>query len=248
MIRNNSEYMLEDGSPRYGIRTTGLVAVAEAPALALTRIDQTADAAAMLDGAELKMAVQHRFVLDRFADDAATILSVLEARPDELKVAEEAVAKRFGSPATWMEGAATAYIRTTTEDAGRDGTAGTQLAAMLGSASIYFVGLVLVIGMAVLNVPFLPFMGITAVYWFVAAPFQRRLRRSVDRVALPTSVDREDAKALYDDVVNATLLTVLQHKDVDVDIAISKSLTRGWNHTRYVASVAQDLRTNHAHP
>ena len=43
-------------------------------------------------------------------------------------------------------------------------------------------------------------------------------------------------------------LAVLWSKEVPVDIASTAALSRGWNYTRYVARMAQDLHPNHAEP
>lgn len=247
MIRNNAEYMLEDGSPRYGIRTTGLVAEGETPAITPAIVGRTAEEAATLDGAELKLAAQHRFVLDRFVNDAATISDLREAHPDELKEAEDTVAARLGSPAVWRVGARKAYARSVAEEADKDGTLPNLFAHTLMAIAIYLGAIVLAIGAASLEIPFTALFLVILGYWFLTAPLQRKIRRQALRKALPV-VEPEDARIFWDDVVNATLLSVLRSKGVHVDIATSAALMRGWNHTRYVATVAQELRINPARP
>lgn len=248
MIRNNPEYMLEDGSPRYGIRTTGLDAVVEAPAKPLSTVSQTADAAATLDAAELKLAAQHRFVLDRFAGDAAVISSLREAHHEELKLAEAAVSTRLGSPAVWIRGAGRAYVESTLDDAEKSGSLLSQLSTMLMSIGLSVGMLIVLIGMMIQNVPPLPFVGVAAAMWLIVIPVRRKLDRKTERITLPYDLRRDEAHAFWDDVVNATFLTVLQNKGTAIDLATAAALTRGWNHTRYVASVAQELRTNHSAP
>jgi hypothetical protein len=244
MIRN-TDYMLEDGSPRYGIRTTGLEAVAEAQSRPLVTVAQTADAAAQLDGAELKIAAQHRYVLDRFKQDAGMISSLRDSHPEELKLAEAAVEARLGSPRTWIFGARKAYIDTTIDDAAKSGTMVSQFAAMMMSLGISIGSLVILIGMMVQSVPPLPFLGVTLGLWLILIPVRRKLDRTADRSTLPHDVSKDEALVFWDDVVNATFLAVLQNKGIAVDLATAAALTRGWNHTRYVASVAQELRTSH---
>ncbi|TSE14994.1 hypothetical protein B1A87_002730 [Arthrobacter sp. KBS0703] len=249
MIRNNSEYMLADGSPRYGIRTTGLAQVSVATAPNLIRVGQTADAAALLDAAELKLAVQHRFVLDKYNHADAEIISGLRAdHPEELKEAEATVAKRLDSPAVWMRGAKTAYTEAVIEEAQMDGTLMRQLAASLMSIGLSVAMLVIVIGLAATKAPPLISLVIVLGIYLGTRPIQRKLGRTVDPGSLPTRIDREDARFLWDDVVNATLVAVLQSKDIPLDQGTVKAALRGWNHTRYVATVAQELRTNPAQP
>ncbi|QOT19348.1 hypothetical protein [Paenarthrobacter sp. YJN-5] len=248
MIRNNSEYMREDGSPRYGIRTTGLEAFAEAPARPLVTVAQTADAAAQLDGAELKLAAEHRYVLDLFKEDAEVISSLREAHAEELKLAEAAVEARLASPWTWMSAAKRSYIESTIDDAEKAGTMVSQLASLLMSMGISVGSLVIMIGMVILQVPPLPYLGVCLVMLLVLVPIRRKLDRATDRTTLPHDVSKDEAQVFWDDVVNATLLAVLQNKGVEVDLATAASLTRGWNHTRYVSTVAQELRSNHAAP
>ncbi|ACL41970.1 hypothetical protein Achl_4019 (plasmid) [Pseudarthrobacter chlorophenolicus A6] len=249
MIRNNSEYMLADGSPRYGIRTTGLAQVSVATAPSLIRVGQTADAAALLDAAELKLAVQHRFVLDKYNHADADIISGLRAdHPEELEEAEAIVAKRLGSPVVWMRGAKTAYTEAVIEEAQMDGTLMRQLAASLMSIGLTVAMMVIVIGLAAMKAPPLISLVIVTGIYLGTRPIQRKLGRTVDPGNLPTRIDREDARLLWDDVVNATLVAILQSKDVPIDQGTVKAALRGWNHTRYVGTVAQDLRTNPAQP
>ena len=92
--------------------------------------------------------------------------------------------------------------------------------------------------------------------WWPRCSFARPLVRTK-----PVSNSQEDilkattahlnfkaAHVFWDDVVNATFLAVPQNKGAEVDLATAAALTRGWNHTRYVASVAQELRSNHPAP
>lgn len=247
MIRNNPEYMLADGSPRYGIRTTGLGQASVSTVPNLIRVGQTADAAALLDAAELKLAVQHRFVLDKFNFADAEIISGLRAdHPEELKEAEAIVAKRLGSPSVWMRGAKTAYTEAVIEEAQMDGTLMRQLTASLMSIGLTMAMLVIVIGLAVMQAPPLTSLLIVLAIYLGTRPIQRKLGRTVDPGSLPTRIERDEARALWDDVVNATLVAVLQNKDIPLDQGSIKAALRGWNHTRYVATVAQELRTNPA--
>lgn len=249
MIRNNAQYMLADGSPRYGIRTTGLSSIPVATVPSLMRVGQTADAAALLDAAELKLAVQHRFVLDKFNHADAEIISDLRgAHPEELKEAEAIVAERLGSPSVWMRGAKTAYIESVIEEAKADGTLVRQFASALMSLGLSVALLVIVIGLAVLDAPSSAFLAIVVAMSLGARPVQKKLGRTVNPGGVPTRVDREDARILWADIVNATLVSVMQNKGIPVDQATSKAALRGWNHTRYVGTVAQELRTNPAQP
>lgn len=249
MIRNNPEYILADGSPRYGVRTTGLVQTPAAAAPNLIRVGQTADAAALLDAAELKLAVQHRFVLDKFNHADAGIISGLRTdHPEDAKEAEGIVATRLGSPAAWMRGAKTAYTQAVIEEAQMDGTLVNQLAASLKSIGLTVAMLTVVFGLMATNAPPLLSLLIVIGLFLATRPLQRKLGRTVDPGNLPTRIDREDARLLWDDIVNATLVSVLQSKGVALDQGTLKAALRGWNHTRYVATVAQELRSNPAQP
>jgi hypothetical protein len=247
MIRNNPEYMLEDGSPRYGIRTTGLEE-AEAPARPLATVAQTAEAAAQLDGPELKLASQHRYVLDKFSQDAWAISALRQAHPEELKLAEAAVETRLGSPTIWIRGAKKAYVEATLDEAEKDGTLLSQLGNRLKSIGLSLGSLVIVIGMMVQQVPPPVFLGVNLALWLGLMPIRKKLGRASEHGTLPNNIGKDEARVFWDDVVNATFLVVLQNKGIQADQATAAALTRGWNHTQYVASVAQQLRTNHAGP
>lgn len=245
MIRNSPEYLLEDGSPRYGIRTAEYQ---EAPAAAAVRpdarVEQVAEAAALLDGAELRLAADHRHVLDRITGDAPLIQALREEYPEYLREAEAIVAERLGPPKAWAKDARTAFQKAVGEEAAMNGTLAARTPAMLGYLALQLGILTLIVGMAVNEVPLAYFLAIFVGLHFALRPTQRKLTRTVMR-GLPTRVGPEDARELWDAVVNATLLAVLAGKGITVDPATDRAARRGWNHLRYVASVAQDLRTNY---
>ncbi|RAX45734.1 hypothetical protein DQ354_07540 [Arthrobacter sp. AQ5-06] len=240
--------MLEDGSPRYGIRTTGLTAVAEAPTRVPATVEQTAEAAATLDAAELKMALQYRHALRRFTGDADVVAALRQAHPEEFSEAEKMAANRLDSPAIWMRGARKAYDESTIEEADKAGTMLAHIGGLFGSLGLSIAFLTIVVGLGFLDVPPVPSLVVIVGVLVVMNRLQRKLSRKFDPRGLPVRIFRDEAAVLWDDVVSATFLAVLRSKDVPVDIATSAALTRGWNHTRYVASMAQELRTNHADP
>ena len=102
-----------------------------------------------------------------------------------------------------------------------------RLAALLMSLGVTVAGLVIIIGMVVIDTPFVPFMLVLTSCSIVSIPVRRKLARKTDRTTLPSNIPREDARMFWDDVVNATFLSVLQNKGIAVDIATSASLTRG---------------------
>lgn len=243
MIRNTPEYMLDDGSPRYGIRT-GEPAEATVPVSQGVDISRLLQAAAELDGAELKLAAQHRFVLDRFKGDAALIKALRKAFPVETKEAEAAVRGRLGSPDTWMRGARKAYNKAVSDEAERNGTLFGRGAAALASLGLSLVIMATLLGLIISRAPALPALMIVLALLAVTKPIQRRLRRTIDHGSLPARVSSDDGAAFWDDVVNATLLAVLANKGLIVDQATAAAAGRGWQHTLYASGLAQELRTN----
>ena len=96
--------------------------------------------------------------------------------------------------------------------------------------------------------PPLPSLAIVIGMILARRHIERKLSRTMDPGSLPTRTDREDARSLWEDLVNATLVAVLQRKGIPLDQATTKVALRGWNHTCYVTSIAQELRTDHAQP
>lgn len=245
MIRNSPEYLLEDGSPRYGVRTTGLeTAPAETAVKPEVRVGQTSEAAALLDGAELKLIADHSYVLDRITGDAPLIRALREEHPDSLKEAETIVASRLVSPKAWVAGARDAHREAVHEEAAMNGSLAAKTPAMLGYLAMQLGFLVVIIGMAINDVPILYLLAVYVGLRLASRSAQRKLARKAMR-GLPARVGPEDAQELWDSVVNTTLLAVLAVKGVTVDAATDRAARRGWNHMRYVASVSQDLRTNY---
>lgn len=143
--------------PRYGVRTTGLEQAPTVTDSHLVRAEQTAEAAALLDAAELQLAVQHRFVLSRFNKADAEIIAELRVRHfSELQEAEAVVASRLASPAVWMRGATRAYSEAVLEPAEMDGTLVAKLVASLKSLMIVMAALAIVVGLMVTIAPAVP--------------------------------------------------------------------------------------------
>lgn len=145
-----------------------------------------------------------------------------------------------------MEGSRRAYFDGVNEDGERSGILFRQGIAAIGSLSITAALMAVIVGLALHEVPPLPSLAVIAAIIIGLNPVNRGLSRTIQRGTLPTRLHREDAQELWDDVVNATLLSVLEVKGIPVALATAKATGRGLNHTRYVASVAQELRTNHA--
>ncbi|NHW47325.1 hypothetical protein HAV21_10540 [Paenarthrobacter sp. MSM-2-10-13] len=123
----------------------------------LVRAEQTAEAAALLDAAELQLAVQHRFVLSRFNKADAEIIAELRVRHfSELQEAEAVVASRLASPAVWMRGATRAYSEAVPEPAEMDVTLVEKLVASLKSLMIVMAALATVVGLVVTIAPAVP--------------------------------------------------------------------------------------------
>jgi hypothetical protein len=233
MIRNTSEYMVADGSPSYGIRTTCLVSSPAAAVPSLIRVGQAADAAAMLYAADVKLALQYSVVLDKFNHSDAEIISDLRAaHPEELKEAEAIVAKRLVSPAVWMRCPKSAYTKAVVEDAETNGTLVRQMGAALTPLGLSVAMLVIVIGLAENNAPPLASVVIVLAMFIGAQPKQKKLSRTINPGGIPTRIEKGDARILWGDVVNATLVFALQNKGIPVDRASITASLRGWNHTR----------------
>lgn len=100
-----------------------------------------------------------------------------------------------------------------------------ELAAMLTSNGI-FVGAVYAIEMVGVDVPFVPY-GDHRRLPACRATAPAQTAPAVGTETLPSTIEKEDAQAFGADVVNTTLLSVLQNNGTAVDMATAAAISRG---------------------
>ena len=228
-------YQLKDGSPRYGIRTDHHDQALQQDALPRGGSPETiAREASQLGLHHLAAGAEHRLNQSWADEDDALLVSLRNENPLELAVAEKIVNEKLGSTKQWLHKARTIYSRRLAPVAARRQTAG-----MLAKALFLRLFLiVLLIGPAVLAVSFnvpllvLVFIGVASI---LAAMYLGGVVTEWLRLPVHPPVRAGWVKELRQDVVDATLLAVLQNKRAAVDRQTATAAARGWKHLSFVA-------------
>ena len=240
----NENYEMADGSPRYGLRTSETSAMTPVRAAARGSATRIVERAATFDAVQLRTAVDYRYTLERFEADATLIEALRACNPSELKEAENIVKHRLKSPSGWLRGA----IRIHDEELVSSGTTDdinqlTRYAAGIASLLLTVVPLLVWIGAKAAKLDDLTAIALLVVSMVGAMPFQKRLRRKMGGM-LPMRLDAIEMKMLWADVVNATLVAVMQENGKNADSATQMAACRGWNHTSYSAARVRELAGN----
>lgn len=235
-MTRTDEYLLPDGSPRFGIRTES-TATAKPAKVQHHEAGRAAAQAARMTAAQLRNAVDYRFDLDCFQDDEAMIDALRSSDPNELAEAEGLVVDRLGSPKKWFS---ESRSRFTGIVVGMGVDPHRQVSVLLGSLGLAIFPFLAMVAAMLLN---LPDWAVWAVLFLVPLglkPARRKVYRKA-RGTFSTTVGPEDRQMIWDDVVNATLLEVLAAKGVAVDQMTVHTAGRRFNHLRHVAGVTQQL-------
>lgn len=236
MIRNNDEYMLPDGSPRYGIRVgNGLVDTQEPEPVTAPSGEAPAVRADELNSFHLAVAGDLRFMARGHRDSDEALQQLREAHPTEFKEAEEAVVKVLESPAAWRRrstAAARQIVVNAERSRGRNQE--TSKGVILGVALAAFPLVVCVI-LTVVGVNYWIAAGIYVALHFAVRPFRSRLERQAVAVE-GINVTAAAVSLLWDDVVDATFIRVMSLRGLHVDPLARTAGTAGWEHLRSIAA------------
>ncbi|MCG2624893.1 hypothetical protein LVY72_23670 [Arthrobacter sp. I2-34] len=233
------EYLLADGSPRYGVRRDG----AEPPVIKARPADPRLIArdAARLGLHHLAAAVDSRLTRS-WADQDDPLLATLRARhAAELAEAESLVKAELGGRTAWLRraranhGAFLAPAVGRRKADGRYGAAALQRAvlvlALTGAAGFVAVAThgdvlaLLIAGLAVCGLAYL-----------LGGMVTERLRLPV-----PARLRGIWLQEIRRDITDATLLAILRAKGADVDAPTARAAGRGWAHLQTVAATVDGI-------
>ncbi|NKX56252.1 hypothetical protein [Arthrobacter mobilis] len=235
----STDYLLSDGSPRYGIRTETALP-SSAPAWP--------DDARLVPREASRLGLQHLAAaidsrLTRaWADKEDPLLAALRAgHPAELAAAEDLVNAELGGRTAWLRKAQAnraaflAPVAGRRQADGRYGTAVLQRAVLVlvltgvaGAVAAATQGNLLPLlaaGLAVCGLAYVLGNLVTA-----------RLRLPV-----PARLQSAWLEEIRRDITDATLLSILRSKGVDVDERTARAAVRGWEHLRFVAAKVDEI-------
>ncbi|MFF2245754.1 hypothetical protein ACFVTM_16400 [Arthrobacter sp. NPDC058130] len=240
----SNEYHLADGSPRYGSRNT--VPDAEAtptPRLKhAARVEETAEAAARLGLDDLAAAIDRRLA-SSWADGPDSLVSGLRKdHPEELNAARALVKLHWGSQRQWRLKAQ--VVR----DKQLAGTMARRRAS--GSArEILMLRLVLMGALIALpsyivatdreNLLKLVLVGVVCIAVALAGGHFITVHA---RVPVMPNIRSAWPAELREDVIDATLVAILQNKGVDLELQASAAGVRGWLSIQAASRAVAQLR------
>lgn len=237
----NDQYQLLDGSPRYGIRNEGTELPQDAPKQA-GRGEEIARTAAGFGLDHLAAAIDRRLTRS-WADTEDPLVETLRAdHPEELTAAKALVKLHLGTQMQWRKKAEVVRNKALEDTVGRRKATGLaqqvlflRIGLLLGLASLpIYVAVtdnenllkLLLVGIACLAVAFMGGHALT-------------IR---ERLPVMPNIKGSWLKEVREDIVNATLVEILQNKGVDVDSKTVTAGRRGWESIVHAAKAVDILQ------
>jgi hypothetical protein len=236
----SNEYHLADGSPRYGHRTES---PADQPApSANARVEEAAEGAARLGLNEMAAAIDKRLT-SAWADSPDTSVAILRKQnPDELAAAKALVKLHLGSQRQWRMKAQSARDKQLSGVMARrkgSGSAREILALRLGLIIALIAPPAYIVATNQGDVLKLLIVGAICI---VAALVGGHFLTIRARVPVMPNIRGPWLAELREDVVNATLVAILQNKGVELSPASAAAGRRGWESIREATAGVAALR------
>ncbi|NMR31972.1 hypothetical protein [Crystallibacter degradans] len=237
-MSRQTEYLLADGSPRYGIRTD------DAPAPAVSKPvtgKLPAEAAAGLHRQQLAMAAALRTVRFRSEDAEELVAKLRSEHPAEHVEALKAAVDHLGTPRKWARASLYRFTEQVT-DSLMDSPAGVSRFLIPAVAAVLFLlGIpALAIGLPLAGYELSLTLPVLALYFFVGARFVGSMMAKA-RYPERFKLNRYLAEDLYLDVVDATLVRILQDKGTEIDPVTERMANRGWRDIQAVAAKVEEI-------
>ena len=240
----SNEYHLADGSPRYGSRNA-LPDAETTPAARIkhgARVEETAEAAARLGLDDFAAAIDRRLASSWADGPDPLVLGLRRDHPEELNAARALVKLHLGSQRQWRLKAQ--VVR----DRHLAGTMARRRAS--GSArEIFTLRLVLMAALIALpsyivatdreNLLKLVLLGVACIAVALAGGHVITVHA---RVPVMPNIRSAWLAELREDVINATLVAVLQNKGVELEQQTSAAGLRGWQSIQAASRAVAELR------
>lgn len=234
-----NEYHLADGSPRYGHRTE--TAADQPAAVTSVRVEEAAEGAARLGLDEMAAAIDKRLTSAWADRPDKSVADLREQNPEELAAARALVKVHLGSQRQWRMKAQTVrdkQLAGVTARRKATGNAREVLALRLGLIIALIAPPAYVVATSQ-NVLKLLIVGAIC---FVAALVGGHFLTIRARVPVMPDIRGPWLAELREDVVNATLVAILENKGVVLDPATAAAGRRGWVSIREAAAAVALIR------
>ena len=238
----SNEYHLADGSPRYGHRTEAPPTEQAAPAGAV-RVEETAEGAALLGLDDMAAAIDRRLA-SSWADSQDPVVAALrKENPEELAAARALVKLHLGTQRQWRLKAQAVRDKQLAGLVGRrkaSGSAREILVLRLGLLVALVAPPAYIVATDHDNVVKLIVVGAIC---FAAALTGGHFLTILARVPVMPNIRGPWLNELREDIVNATLLAILQNKGVELDLRTTAACRRGWTSIQAASKTVATLQS-----
>lgn len=238
----SNEYQLVDGSPRYGARHEDAATRAQTVPVQAARVEETAEAAARLGLDHLAAAIDRRLSSSWAEKDDTALQSLRDAHPEELAAARALVKLHLGSQRQWRlkaQAIRDKHLAATMRRRKASGSAREILFLRLGLMLALIAPPVYVVAASREDILKLVLVGVACI---AAAFIGGHFLTVRARVPVMPNIRGAWLSELREDVVNATLVAILQNKGVDLDRRTVAAGRRGWDSITTAAKAVESLQ------
>jgi hypothetical protein len=237
----SKEYQLVDGSPRYGSRSESYTAE-QASQTHRVQVEETVEAAARL-GLDDMAAAMDRRLRSSWADKEDPLVAGLRtAHPAELAAARALVQLHLGSPRQWRLKAQAVRDRHLASTMRRRRAAGSTTEILLLRLGLMFALIAPPAYVVATSTDMLTLVATGAVC-FAAALIGGHFLTVRARVPVMPNIRAAWLNELREDIVNATLVSIVQNKGVTLDPRAAAAGSRGWQSIQVAAGAVKALHS-----
>lgn len=236
----NNEYRLADGSPRYGHRSEP--PTNQPAATAAVRVEEAAEGAARLGLDEMAAAIDKRLASSWADTPDASVTALRDEHPEELAAARALVKLHLGTQHQWRMKAQAIRDKQLAGVLARrkaSGRAREVLFLRVGLMAALIAPSAYVVATNQTDILKLLIVGIVCTIAALVGGHFLTIRARVPVVPNPRGPWLAE---LREDVVNATLVAILQNKDVGLSPATAAAGRRGWASIQEAAAAVAALR------
>jgi hypothetical protein len=238
----SNEYQMVDGSPRYGSRSLAYAAEQSAPAPAL-RDEETAEGAGRLGLDHLAAAIGQRLTGSWADKENPLVAELRKNHPEELVAARALVKLHLGSQRQWRlkaQAVRDKHLAATMRRRRAAGRAREILFLRLGLMVALFAPPVYVVAASREDILKLVLTGAACI---AAACIGGHFITVRSRVPVMPNIRGAWLNELRDDVINATLVAILQNKGIALDGRTAAAGCRGWQSISRAAKAVEALHS-----
>lgn len=236
-----NQYENSDGTPRFGSRSADHAAVQEATAPAV-RVEETAEAAASLGLDDMAAAIDRRLTSSWSDAEDPLVAELRSAHPEELAAARALVKLHLGSQRQWRlkaEAVRNTSLASLTSRRKASGSALEIMLLRLGLLVALIAPPVFVVATSPEDILKLVLAGASCI---VSAFIGGHFIAVRSRVPVMPNIRAAWLGELREDIVNATLVAILQNKGQDLKAQAVEAGQQGWKSIQVAAKAVAALR------